>query len=480
MYKKIFIITLVFAMSLTLVGCKKEYVIETCEITGEVDFPENEIDYDLLSEVIYTIEGTHYTLPTRETLIKGAIEGVISSLDDPYSKYFNSEDFSDYETFFNESYIGLGISIETIDEVFVVREIIKGSPAELGGLLYNDVIVSINGVSVLDKSYSEMSDLLPVDVGEVVEFSVIRSGIENIHDVSVTVGIVFHPSVSYSVIERGNELIGYINVRKFGNLTATLFLDALNDLEDKGIDSLVIDLRGNPGGKLEATILMLRRLLVYSYDPMFRISSEAYGEVYNYFYFGTLTEPKDYDIVTLVNERSASASEIFASAMQEHGGYTILGVTTYGKGVGQNSTELIESEGDTLRLTTGTWYTAEGNWIHGIGVIPNIIQELNRYEEAYEVFLLNGEVIKYDTVGERVANIQVVLNLMGYTVRTDGYYDLATKEAVMEIQASHSLTVTGNLDRNSLDIINEALSDYQNNVDNDSQLQAAIDYLTGN
>ncbi len=480
MFKKIFLITLVFAMSLTLVGCKKEYVIETCEITGEADFPENEIEYDLLSEVIYILEGTHYTVPTRESLIEGAIEGVISSLDDPYTRYFDSEDLINYEANFNESYIGLGVSIETIDDSFVIREVIKGSPAELGGIIENDVLASIDGISVFDISYSEMSDLLDADEGEVVEFGVIRSGIESINIIPVTVGIVFYPSINYSVIERENELIGYINIRIFANLTAKLFLDALSDLESQGIDALVIDLRGNRGGHLSTTINILKWLLVFNDTPMGNFSKNHYGRVYSYYYYGALAEPKDYDIVTLVNERSASASEIFASAMQEHGDYTILGVTTFGKGVGQNNIELEEVVGDSLNVTTGTWYTPEGNWIQGIGVVPNIIQELNQYEEAYEGFLLNGEVIMYDTVGERVANIQVILNLMGYTVRTDGYYDIATKEAVMEIQTNNSLPVTGNVNSDTLVIINEALSVYQNDPENDSQLEAALDYLTGN
>ncbi|KFZ26662.1 MAG: Carboxy-terminal processing protease CtpB precursor [Candidatus Izimaplasma bacterium HR2] len=480
MFKKIFLITLVFAMSLTLVGCKKEYVIETCEITGEADFPENEIEYDLLSEVIYTLEGTHYSLPTRESLIEGAIEGVINSLDDPFTMYYDSDEVAEYYSHFEESYLGIGVIFKTLDDSLIIKEVIEGGPAETAGIKTGDIIASIDGVSTLDKPYAEVSELLIGYEGDEVNIGVFRTGVEDILVITITRGIVDYPSVKYQTIERDNELIGYIKIRMFADSTAKLFLDALSDLESQGIDSLIIDLRGDRGGRMSTTTNILKWLLVYNDVPMVYNTRNHYGRTYSFYYYGALSEPKDYDIVTLVNERSASAAEIFSSAMQEHGGYTLIGTTTYGKGVGQNIIELTEAVGDGLRVTTVRWFTAEGNWVQEIGVIPDIIQELNMYEEANTVFLSNIEVIKYDTVGERVANIQVVLNLMGYTVRTDGYYDLATKEAVMEIQTNNSLPVTGNINSDTLVIINEALSVYQNDPLNDSQLEAALDYLTGN
>ena len=225
---------------------------------------------------------------------------------------------------------------------------------------------------------------------------------------------------------------------------------------------------------------MLREFLVNDSVPMFSTESYNNGDVTRDDYYGILSAKKSYDIVTLVNGNSASASEVFASAMQEHSDYTIVGVTTYGKGTMQTDVGLTAMLGDSLHITIGKWFTSDNNWVHydggTDGVIPDIVQELNEYERAYKVFVLNDEVIMYDTVDDRVANIQLILEIMGYDVRTDGYYDTATKDAVMEIQTNNSLTVTGNLDSDTLEIINEALNIYQN----DSQLQAAIDYLLGN
>jgi len=210
-------------------------------------------------------------------------------------------------------------------------------------------------------------------------------------------------------------------------------------------------------------------------------------EEYDYNGFGNTQKP--YEIVTLVNEGSASASEVFASAMQEHSSYPVIGMQTFGKGTMQltspiYSAEVYDENGqkigtDMLHITIGKWLTSEGNWLHGIGVTPDILVERTATEKAYKIFL-DDEVILYDTVDIRVSNIQLILNTMGYTVRTDGYFDQITKNAIMDIQTNNGLSVTGNIDSDTLVHINAGYSAYITNRDNDTQLQASIDYFVGN
>jgi len=227
---------------------------------------------------------------------------------------------------------------------------------------------------------------------------------------------------------------------------------------------------------------MLRQFLISDGKPMFSTEYFDDGEFKRDEYFASRNEDRGYDIVTLVNGNSASASEVFASAMQEHGGYTLVGQTTYGKGTMQRDVSLSATLGDSLHITIGKWFTSDGNWVHydggSDGITPDIVVDLTAIEQAYKVFLFGDETeIMYDTVDQRVADIQLILNIMGYNVRTDGYYDIATKQAISDIQITHFLTVTGNIDSDTLVVINEALDLYQDDPLNDSQLQAAIAYL---
>ena len=291
-------------------------------------------------------------------------------------------------------------------------------------------------------------------------------------------------SVEYDSYLEEDQLIGYIKVNTFGNQTYDLFSDAVEALEVAGIDSLVIDLRNNGGGHLPTVYYMMDIFLVDNGVPIFSTEYYVNGVLYSRNYAATNTIIKNYNIVTLINENSASASEVFASGMQEHGGYTLVGVTSFGKGTMQTDMDITATLGDELHITIGKWVTSDGTWVHydggTDGIIPDIIVERQAIEIAYKVFLLDNDPIVYDTVDERVTNIQVVLNMMGYSVRTDGYFDLETKDAIIDIQTNNGLTINGDINSETLNILNTDLHSYQFDSDNDTQLQAAIDYLKAN
>ena len=530
MFKKILFIFSVVAISLTLVGCTDtgaDPVIEDCPIIEPDDCPLVEPDEcptcevcevcdvcpnlddvcptadelcdacdacdiydscdftdDLLSEVLALLESRHYTQPSRELLIEGAIEGMIDILDDPFTTYFDSSQAASYTAGFGETYVGIGVIVQFLDELVVIQSVMADGPANTAGIRANDIIVEVDGVSSIGQDFYAVIGTIIGDEGTDVTIGIVRNGVEGIIYFTMTRAVIDNPTVVYETFIEGTELIGYIKVNTFGAETADLFSDALIELEGQGIDSLIIDLRVNGGGYLSAVLDMLREFLLNDGTPMFSTETYINGTTDRDDYYGYKLTPKNYDIVTLVNGNSASASEVFASAMQEHGGYTVVGVTTYGKGTMQTDVNLTATLADELHITIGKWFTSDNNWVHydggTDGVTPDIIQELNVYERAYKVFVIDEEVIMFDTVDDRVANIQLILTIMGYDVRTDGYFDIATQEAVMEIQTNNSLIVTGNLDSDTLEIINEALSIYQNDALNDSQLQAAIDYLLGN
>jgi carboxyl-terminal processing protease len=239
---------------------------------------------------------------------------------------------------------------------------------------------------------------------------------------------------------------------------------------------------------------MLREFLVDDDRAMFYTEQYTNGEKTTSEYHAILNEKKPYDIVTLVNGNSASASEVFASSMQEHGGYKLVGEVTFGKGTMQQDryvestcTEntfgtLDCSEADRIHISIGTWYTTNHNWVHfdggSDGITPDILVEKSENELLYKLFLLNDETLEFDTVDDRTVIVQKILNIMGYDVRTDGYFDQETYDAIIDIQSNNGLTETGIINNETMSILNEALDNYKNNPTNDTQLQEAINYLT--
>jgi len=450
-------------------------------MTVEVPIPEEIADVTFL-EVLDELMENHYTQPTREDLLEGAIDGMIESLDDPFTTYFDYEEAQSYQQGFGETYVGIGITVRYSDGYLVVEAVKDDGPADSAGVRVNDVITEVDGESVFDMPFYEIVGLIIGDEGTDVTLGLARGGVTELINLTMTRSVIDSATVYVDSFVRGDQLIGYIKVTTFGNETLNLFVNGLADLEVLGIDGLIVDLRDNGGGHLSTVYNMLNQFLIDDERPMFSTEYYNNGEFKIDDYFATRTEPRAYEIVTLVNENSASASEVFASAMQEHGGYAVIGQITYGKGTMQRDVAISATIGDSLHITIGKWFTSDGNWVHSVGgtdgVTPDTIVDLTEIELAYKVFLIGDETeITYDTVDPRVANIQLILNTMGYTVRTDGYFDNATRLAILDIQNIHALTETGNIDSDTLIFINEALDEFQDDLLNDTQLQAAIDHL---
>ena len=469
MIKKITGLLAILVLVFTLSACFDDEEPKTDTITDEV-----------FLEVMNELMENHYLQPTREELLEGAIDGMIESLNDPFTTYFDFEEAQSYQQGFGETYVGIGITVRFTNELIVVEAVKDDGPADMAGIRVNDIITEVDGESTIGLPFYETVGMIIGDEGTDVTIGVVRSGVDELINLTMTRSIIDSATVTFDSFQRGDQLIGYIRVTTFGDQTLTLFVNAIADLETEGIDGLIVDLRDNGGGHLSTVVNMLNQFLLDDGNPMFSTEYYVEGEILSNDYFATRVEPKPYDIVTIVNENSASASEVFASAMQEQGGYTVVGLTTFGKGTMQTDREIIATIGDKLHITIGTWFTSDGNWVHydggTDGVTPDIIVEATDTERAYKVFLMGeDEVILFDTVDAKIANIQLVLNTMGYTVRTDGYFDEATKLAILDIQGLNGLLETGNIDSDTLVIINEALDLFQDDLLNDSQLEAAID-----
>lgn len=304
-----------------------------------------------------------------EKLTDSLAAGLLAGIDDKYAEYYDADEFAALIDSVSGNYAGVGISIVmNADNEIEVYKVFKDSPAQKAGIKVKDIIVKAGG----QESFETMDDLVAVvkgDVGTTVDITVRRDDGE--HTYTVERAQVVMDTVEYKMLENN---IGYIAISEFDTVTTDQFNNALDDLEKQGMTSVILDLRNNPGGEYDAVVAMADRVLpegkiISTEDKSGNIKTE-YSDDEN-----KLTIP----CVVLVNGNSASAAEVFTGALQDHGVATIIGETTYGKGVVQSIFQL--SDGSGMKFTTEKYYTPNGRDINGVGITPDI--EVSLPEDAY-------------------------------------------------------------------------------------------------
>lgn len=306
----------------------------------------------------------------RQELVWGAISGLVNSLDDPYSVFFPPTQAEIFESSVRGDFGGVGMEIGMKDSVLTVIAPLKGTPAERAGIKAGDKILKINATSTIDLNVDEAVSMIRGEKGTTVTLLISRDGIEEPFSVEVV-----RATIEIPVLETAQKSNGVfvITLYNFSARSGDLFRSALRKMIDSGSSKLIIDMRGNPGGYLDAAVEISSWFL-----PM--------GEVVVREQFGNGEEEvyrsKGYDIfdklplVILVNQGSASASEIVAGALKDHGKATVVGEKTFGKGSVQ---ELIPMDkGSSLKLTIARWLTPNGNSISKEGIEPDVKVELTK------------------------------------------------------------------------------------------------------
>ena len=322
--------------------------------------------FDMLYKTYDIIKNEYYKDVKDEVLVEGAINGMMSSLGDPHSVYFNKEAKEEFDTELTGSYYGIGAEItSTNDGKAVIKKVFDKSPAKTAGLKENDVFVSIDGESVEGKSISDIANTLRSEKKEKSIIVVNRDGKELSFEVTKANVTLF--SVSSEMLDNN---IGYISVNIFGQNTYDEFTKALNDLEKENMKSLIIDLRGNNGGYLTTVTNMLSIFLDKDkviYQMQTKTGKKKYYSIKN--------GSKTYKVVILIDNESASASEIMASAMSEQYGAILVGEKSYGKGTVQ-ITKDVKNCG-MIKYTIQNWLTSKGKSIEKNGIKPDYEIKLN-------------------------------------------------------------------------------------------------------
>ncbi len=318
----------------------------------------------------------------EEDIENGIYKGLMAGLGDIYTSYYTPDEYDSFMETTYGSYCGIGAMLtqDLTTGIITVVQAFEGTPAAEAGMRTGDILYQVEGEEVTGKDLTLVVTDLKGEENTQVHISIMRDG--EILELTLTRRNIEIPTVDYELLEEG---IGYIVISEFEDLTDDQFMAAFEDLKSQGMEKLIIDLRNNGGGLVDVTCNILDQLLpegliVYTEDK-YGERQEEHSDAEHYF---------DGEMVVLVNENSASASEIFAGAVKDYGVGTLIGTQTYGKGIVQSLFPL--EDGSAVKITVSHYFTPSGNNIHEVGITPDIVLEYdedaggdNQLERALEL-----------------------------------------------------------------------------------------------
>ncbi|MBO4652861.1 MAG: S41 family peptidase [Lachnospiraceae bacterium] len=322
-----------------------------------------------LKQIAGVLDQYYYQSIDYNEVVDGIYHGMVDALGDPYTVYFNAEEMASFQESSSGSYAGLGCAVTIGDDKYPkLTRVFPGSPADIAGLLADDVIVEVEGEDLYGVALDIVVTKVRGPIGSKVELTVYRAGEPDYLHIVVTRNTVEIPTVEYQML---NGNIGYIIVAEFDDVTAEQFNKAVDALLDQHMVALIVDVRSNPGGTLYTVKSMLSRIL--SKGTLLVYMEDKYGKREEH--YSNTNDTIDIPIAVLMNGNSASASEVFAGCLQDYGKAILVGTQSFGKGIVQTLVPL--GDGSGIKVTISSYFTPMGRNIHKIGLTPDVEVELD-------------------------------------------------------------------------------------------------------
>lgn len=430
------------------------------DLTNE-DLKKLELVYDTL------VNGYVDKNINKDDLINGALKGMADATGDPYTNYLVNDETAAIDETMTGSFGGIGAELRSENNRVIISNTREGTPSQKIGLQENDVILKVDGEDMEGKSISYVVSKVRGEVGTDVTLTIQR-GTQEL-EVKITRAKIAIETVK-GTVDSTDSTIGHVQINSFAKNTAKEVEKAVTDLREKGVKKFIFDVRYNPGGLLDQAI-MIANMFLDEGKTILNVENRN-GQIKSYNAskdYGTfkITEP----YVLLVNEGSASASEILAAALKESADAKLIGKKTYGKGTVQSVIEV--GDNAELKYTIAKWLTPNKTWIHKTGIEPTEEVSMPDY---YNITIIDTrEVVKEGAVSDNVKTIETILKGLGYDVTADGYFDSKTTEAVKEFQKSKGLSETGEVDEKTGTALMSAIRDALKA--NDTQYKAAVKAL---
>lgn len=392
-------------------------------------------EWNIFIEVLEKLQKNYLYPPDLPQVIRGAIRGAVEALEDPRSGFYDEQELENFLIQTTGSFGGIGVRIVEVDDEIVVFETIPDSPAASAGIIPGDRICRAGKQDLSGLGVERAAEILRGKKGSSITLSIKRPGREKELSLTLDRDKIEVETVYSSWEEPG---LGYIQITNFDSHTGASFTGQLRRLEKKGLQKgLILDLRDNPGGLVEEAVKVAK--LIVPEGEITRLVGRG-GKVRDIHYSNA--PKKDYPIVVLVNEESASAAEILAGALQDRESALLIGGKTYGKATVQHLEDL--SGGSALLLTVARYLTPSGKDIDGKGLSPDVKVKMPDLLRYYRYFL-PGRLSTGD-YGPDVELLQQMLSELGYKTGSKGYFDKATAKALGNFQSAAGLKATGEFD----------------------------------
>lgn len=358
----------------------------------------------------------------------GAIKGGLEALGDPYTNYFTPSEYDDFISSLNGLYSGIGAYLEQEGNYITISAPIKGGPAFRAGLLTGDRLLEVNGESLVGVSTDKAVTKIRGEAGTSVTLKIERPSQHTTFTITLVREKISIPEVDSKMLDGG---VGYIQLNSFGDDVVRLFYEAVTSLKQQGAKGLILDVRQNGGGYLQAAVDIASAFVPQGQPVVIEVGKGGPQRVVS---SGRLI---DLPTVMLVDGGSASASEILAGAIQDHGAAPLVGTTTFGKGTVQQIYSLLAGGG--MKVTIAEYLTPKERHVHGIGLTPDYVVE-NPAPDPDRVGPLELKRALYpSSTGLDVLRLQYRLQDLGYTVETTGFYGLNTSDAVNKFAHNRNL-----------------------------------------
>lgn len=430
--KPFFFIMLIFSLILSTAGLTIFALTFGEDKVVEVGSPERR-EFQKLYQAYDELKSDYYADIDQESLVNGAINGMIDALGDPYSDYMNQDEAAQFEESISSSFQGIGAEIQERNGMISVVSPIKNSPAEKAGILTNDNIIEVDGKNIQGMGASEAVLLIRGEKGTEVTLTIQRGEMSEPLEIKIVRDEIPIETVYAEMIE---DDVAHIQITSFSQNTYDELLTALTEMEGAGMKALVLDVRQNPGGLLNSAI-NISDLFVEEGKTLFQTQEKGKdAEIF----LATDGEKLKVPVSLLIDEGSASASEILAAAMSESAGTQLIGLNSFGKGTVQTANEL--QDGSNMKFTTAKWLTPDGNWIHEKGIAPDVKVEYPKYSKL--PYLDASIELKNGVLSEQVKSAEEMLTAIGIdSGKVDGLFDDQTEAAVKELQKEAKLEETG-------------------------------------
>lgn len=451
-YKKIVVVlsvVIAFVLGFTISS-----ITTTNKVVVDSNDSSNESFETQKAKAIFNIlNNDWYFSSGKDNLIDNAIKGMTVSDKDTHTTYMSTKEAGSMLGMLNSDFVGIGIQYKQSGDYYVVEAVYTDSPADKAGIKVGDIIKKVDGTSIKNVSSDKISEMIRGKKGEKVVITVERDNKEKEYSME-------RDEIDTSTLGSIEDGVGILKLETFGDDTAKEVEANLKRFKEKKVKKIIIDLRNNGGGYVE-TAIDIASLFVDTGKPvLYQKNKDGDLEVYR----ARDKEKYHFDkIGILVNQNTASASEILTACLKKYTNVTLVGTKTYGKGTVQNTKQF--KDGSMLKYTIAEWLTPDKECINGVGINPDYVVELDpaiSYIPSNDAQKKNAtKSYKYDQVGNLVRDAQVYLEFLGYKVdRTDGYYSKKCEKAVKKFQKDNDLKQNGIIDINLIANLQAKSSQY--------------------